>query len=122
MIGQVGTGTPLVLVCLALLRSSAGRRRLNKKREKKEATWHGPPRCQAVTKNTRPRVAPLFPAGDCGAMRRGGGVFSSPAWPGRCKGEEGGGAAAALFAGARRPEEENKKIYYANATTTRAAA
>ena len=43
----------------------------------------------------------------CGAMRRGGGVFSSPAWPGRCKGEEGGGAAAsALFAGARRPEEE----------------
>ena len=37
MIGQVGTGTPLVLVCLALLRSSAGRRRLNKKREKKRS-------------------------------------------------------------------------------------
>ena len=35
MIGQVGTGAPLVLVCLALLRSSAGRRRLNKKEKKR---------------------------------------------------------------------------------------
>jgi len=50
----------------------------------------------------------FFPAGACGAMRTGGGVFSSPAWPGRCKGEEGGArrSAAALFAGAQ--EEENK--------------
>ena len=122
MIGQVGTGTPLVLVCLALLRSSAGRRRLNKKREKKRSHLAWAATLQGRHKNTRSRVAPLLPAGACGAMRRGGGVFSSPAWPGRCKGEEGGGAAAALFAGARRPEEENKKIYYANATTTRAAA
>ena len=42
-------------------------------------------------KNTRSRFALFPPAGACGAMRRGGGVFSSPAWPGRCKGEDGGG-------------------------------
>jgi len=107
------------LLCCVHQRAGAA---LIKKEKKEEATWHGPQRFQAVTKNTRSRVTPLFPAGACGAMRRGGGVFSSPAWPGRCKGEEGGGAAAALFAGARRPEEENNFFYYANATTTRAAA
>jgi len=122
MIGQVGTGRrsfSFALLCCVHQRAGAA---LIKKEKKKKPPGMGRHAAKPSQKNTRPRVAPLFPAGDCGAMRRGGGVFSSPAWPGRCKGEEGGGAAAALFAGARRPEEENKKNYYANATTTRAAA
>ena len=41
MAGQAGTGTPLVLVCLALLRSPAGRCRLNKNREKKKPLGMG---------------------------------------------------------------------------------
>jgi hypothetical protein len=113
IIGQVGTGTPLVLVCLALLSSSAGRA-LIKKEKKKKPPGMGRHAAKPSQKNTRPRVAPLFPAGDCGAMRRGGGVFSSPAWPGRCKGEEGGGGRRLLSLPApkkkRRPQRIKKCI------------
>ena len=142
MVGQVSTRAPLVLVvCLALLRSSAGRRRLNKKekREKRShfawaATLPGRPSQQ---KNTRSRVALSFVSG--GNLRRNAkgrmrlAVFApanhaprSPAWPRHCKGEEGGSGRRLLSLPARgAQEEENTKHYYlllcidySNATTT----
>ena len=93
MIGQVGTGTPLVLVCLALLRSSAGRRRLNKKREKKKPPGMGR-RAAKPPQKTRVRASRL-------CFRRGIAA--------QCEGEEacfrprlGRGAAKEKKAAARR--------------------
>ena len=106
MVGQVGTRTPLDLVCLAV-RSSAGRRRVNEKR------GGGSHLAWAATligchKKTRVRASHFFSAGACGVMRTGGGVFSSPAWSGATKEN----TAAALFAGAGAPakKKRTKKI------------
>ena len=93
MIGQVGTGTPLVLVCLALLRSSAGRRRLIKK-EKKRSHLAWAATLPGRHKETRVRASRFLP-------RRG--------LAARCEGEEacfrprlGRGAAKEKKAAARR--------------------
>ena len=119
--GRVGTEAPPVLVRVAL-RSSAGRRRLNKKEKKKT---HCTGRCAArPSQKRRVRASRfLFSAGACSAMRTGGGrvfVFSPPAWPGRCKGERGGRLLSLL---APAPAKKKRtKWYYAIATTTRTAA
>ena len=113
MIGQVGTGTPLVFVCLALLllRSSAGRRRLKKEKKRSHLAWAAT--LPGRHKKTRVRASRLCfrrPAGACGAMRRGGGVISSPAWPGRCKGEEGGGGRRLLSLPAPKKKRRPQRI------------
>jgi len=80
------------------------------RKKKKKLLGMGRHAAMPPQKNTRSRVALLFPAVACGAMRTGGGVISSPAWPGRCKGEEGGGGRRLLSLSARgAQEEENLK-------------
>ena len=109
MVDQVGTGTPLVLVCLALLRSSAGRRRLNKKRDWKKKPLGMGRLAARVAQKTRVCASAFVSGGGLRRNRRGGGVFSSLAWPGRCKAEEGGGGRRLLSLPARGAQEEEDK-------------
>ena len=110
MVGHVGTGTPLVLVCLALLRSSAGRRRLNLEKEtnKSHLAWaaslpgrhkkHAFARCAFVfggglRRNAKGRRR-VFVPGLAGALQRRRRLQRS---------------VAALFAGARRPRRRGQQ-------------
>ena len=125
MVGQVGTGTPLVLVCLALLRSSAGRRALIKKRGK-EATWYGLLRCQAATK-TRVRASRFFSRrGVAAPCEREEACFRPWLGRGAAKEKKAAGARGCSLCrrrGAAGEEEENdeKQLLYRHNNTHPAA-